>query len=150
MNALKHGLLFSALLLLPFLPTGVLAQTTPAEDDRIRETLMNYLDGGTFGDTTRLNRAFHPSASMKLVDFTNGRFRDVPIAEYLNNAKKGAGKKADRTTRIVRYEYAGTAGQARVEIDYPTFRFIDFFNLLKIDGEWKIVSKITYRQEFAK
>ena len=125
------------------------AQTARTDDALIQETLLNYLEGGTNGDTTRLIKAFHPSASMKLVDFKTGQFRDVPIADYLNNARKTAGQKSERTTRIVRYEYAGTAAQARVEIDYPTFRFIDFFNLLKINNEWKIVSKIVYRQDTA-
>ena len=29
----------------------------------------------------------------------------------------------------------------RVVLDYPTVTYVDFFALLKIDGEWKIVNK---------
>lgn len=117
------------------------------KDLALEATLMDYLDGGTNGDTTRLIRAFHPSASMKYIDNATGQFRDVPIGDYLNRAKAGAGKKTERTTRIVQYEKTGTAAQARVESDYPTFRFIDYFNLLQINGRWQIVSKIFYRQD---
>ncbi|WPB58167.1 nuclear transport factor 2 family protein [Xylophilus sp. GOD-11R] len=39
----------------------------------------------------------------------------------------------------------GTAASASLTIDYLTQQFIDFFNLLKIDGRWQIVSKIFYR-----
>ncbi len=103
------------------------------------------MDGGTYGDTTRLIAAFHASATMKFVDNKTGEFRDVPIATYLNNARKNVGKKNDRTCRILSYDIDGTAAQAKVEIDFGTGMFHDYFNLLKIDGEWKIVSKIFYR-----
>lgn len=118
-----------------------------AADPALEAPLLDYLDGGTNGDTTRLIRAFHPTATMKYVDAATGQFKDVPIGDYLSRAKASANKKTERTTRIVHYEKTGTAAQARVESDYPTFRFIDFFNLLLIDGRWQIVSKIFYRQD---
>lgn len=107
--------------------------------------MLNYLEGGTNGDTTRLIAAFHPSASMKFVDNKTGEFKDIPIATYLDGARKSAGKKSDRKTKILSYDIDGTAAQAKVEIDFGTGMFHDYFNLLKINGEWKIVSKIFYR-----
>lgn len=123
------------------------AQELSADEQALRATLADYMDGGTYGDTTRLIRAFHPSASMKSVDQRTGEYRDVPIRDFLERAKANAGKTAARQTRIVYIDMQGNAAQARVELEYPTFTFIDFFNLLKIDGQWKIVSKIFYRQE---
>jgi hypothetical protein len=35
---------------------------------------------------------------------------------------------------------------ARIELDYPTVRFIDYMSLLKIDGEWKIIAKIFHAE----
>ena len=139
-----------ALLMMLGLSTPMLAQTTATDKKLLEETLMNYLDGGTFGDTTRVTAAFHPSATMKFVNNQTGKFTDVPIADYLKGAKANAGKKADRRTRIVSYDMMGTAAQAKVESAYPTFKFIDYFNLLKIDGRWLIVSKIFYREELPK
>lgn len=134
-----------ALVLLLGISTATLAQKSDKE--AIKATLMNYIEGGTYGDTTRLIGAFHPSASMKGVDNKTGEFRDVPIKEYLDRAKSNAGKKSDRKGKIVYMDFEGSAGQARVELVYDTFKFIDFFNLLKINGEWKIVSKIFYRED---
>ena len=48
--------------------------------------------------------------------------------------------------KIADITISGHAANARLEIEYPTFSFIDFMNLLKIDGEWKIVNKIFYRK----
>ena len=39
----------------------------------------------------------------------------------------------------VRYEIA------KVELDYPTMKFIDYFSLLKVGGTWVIVNKIFHR-----
>ena len=129
-----------------FCVSWVLAQNSP-EEAAVRETLMNYLDGGVNGDTVRLNKAFHPSASMKYVDYKTGEYKDVPIKDFLNRLKANAGKKNDRKTRIIYTNISGTAAQARLEIDGGTFYFHDFMNLLKINGEWKIVSKIFWRED---
>ena len=74
-----------------FCVSWVLAQESPDEAG-VKATLMNYLDGGTYGDTVKLNKAFHKSASMRFIDNKTGEYRDVPITEYLNRAKANAGK----------------------------------------------------------
>ncbi|MFD2519592.1 nuclear transport factor 2 family protein [Emticicia soli] len=113
----------------------------------VTETVQNYLDGGTYGDTAKMAKVFHPSATMKFVDVKTGEFRDVPIAKYLEGGKANAGKKSDRNTRILTIDITGTAAQAKIELDYPTTKLTDYFNLLKINGEWKVVSKIFARED---
>lgn len=113
----------------------------------VKETVQNYLDGGTYGDTTKMAKVFHPTAFMKFVDVKTGEFRDVPIAKYLEGGKANAGKKIDRTTKILNIDITGTAAQAKLELDMPTTKLTDYFNLLKINGEWKVVSKIFARED---
>lgn len=122
-----------------------LAQKTDLE--LVKETVQNYLDGGTYGDTAKMAKVFHPTAFMKFVDVKTGEFRDVPIARYLENGKANAGKKIDRTTKILNIDITGTAAQAKIELDMPTTKLTDYFNLLKINGEWKVVSKIFARED---
>lgn len=44
---------------------------------------------------------------------------------------------------IARIDIVGTAASARVDTDdISGFRFTDFFNLLKVEGRWTVVSKI--------
>jgi Putative lumazine-binding len=118
-----------------------------SDEDGVKQTLMNYLDGGTFGDTVKLNASFHVSATMKYIDNKTGEFRDVPIRDFLSRAKANAGKTSNRKTKIVYTTISGTAAQARLEIDGGTYKFHDYMNLLKINGEWKIVSKIFWRED---
>ena len=40
----------------------------------------------------------------------------------------------------------GTAAVAKVVLDYPTIKFTDYFTLLKVNGEWKIINKIFNRE----
>lgn len=35
---------------------------------------------------------------------------------------------------------------AKIVLDYPTARLVDYMSLLKIDGDWKIVTKIFYAE----
>jgi protease I len=113
----------------------------------VKETVQNYLDGGTYGDTAKMAKVFHPTAFMKFVDVKTGEFRDVPIAKYLETGKANAGKKIDRTTKILNIDITGTAAQAKLELDMPNVKLTDYFNLLKINGEWKVVSKIFARED---
>jgi hypothetical protein len=129
-----------------FCVSWVLAQDSK-EEAAVRETLNNYFEGVTNGDTARINKAFHPTASMKYVDYQTGEYKDVPIKDFLNRLKANAGKKNGRKTKIVYTTISGTAAQARLEIDGGTFYFHDYMNLLKINGEWKIVSKIFWRED---
>ena len=109
----------------------------------IEKTVTYYLEGGTNNDFETLKKAFHPTATMKYV--TDAGYQEVNALEFFGKGMK-PGPKQDRKTRVVDITIAGHAANARLEIEYPDFTFIDFMNLLKIDGEWKIVSKIFYRK----
>lgn len=129
--------------------TWMTSSAQVSEEEGVKQALMNYLDGGTYGDTVKLNAAFHVSATMKYIDNKTGEYRDVPIRDFLNRDKANAGKTSTRKTKIIYTTISGTAAQARLEIDGGTYKFHDYMNLLKINGEWKIVSKIFWREDIA-
>lgn len=52
-----------------------------------------------------------------------------------------AADEAQRRRWIASAEVYGNAAVARIVLDYPTVTYIDLFTLLKINGEWKIVTK---------
>ena len=57
----------------------------------------------------------------------------------------GNGPAAELQARIASIDIEGTAATARIELDNWTgHRFTDFFTLLKVDGEWKIMNKVFY------
>ena len=133
---MKKAILFFALAVFA-LP--LFAQTDEAG---ARACLENY----TSGDAARVEKAFHPSASMKYIDAKTGEFKDVPIADYIARVKANTAK-PDRKIEIVSLNVEGTAAQAKIKIETGTAVLYDYMNLLKVGGEWKIVSKIFNRQD---
>ncbi len=132
------------ILLFLFLLASFTTATAQTDHEAIVQTLNYYLDGGTNNDFATLKKAFHESATMQFID-GEGNHQSVNAIAFFEGGMK-PGPKQDRQTRITSIEVNGNAASARLEIDYPTFRFVDFMNLLKIDGEWKVVSKIFFRE----
>lgn len=115
------------------------AQTDEAD---VKACLENYMSG----DGARVEKAFHPSATMKYIDAKTREFKDVPIADYIARVK-AAPTKQDRKIEIVSLNTEGTAAQAKIKIETGNAVLYDYMNLLKIGDEWKIVSKIFSRQD---
>jgi hypothetical protein len=108
----------------------------------IHEVIGFYADGGSQGNPALVAQAFHPSATMKFI--RDSALVDVPIADFLKNYIK-EGVVQQRTVGIDYVDVEGCAASAKITIDYPTHQFVDYFNLLKTDGRWLIVSKIFHR-----
>lgn len=123
---------------------GLSASTyAQSEDEAIKATINNYLEGGAVGDTARLNQAFFPFANLRNLS-KEGKVTEMPVKKFLASVPAGGAK---WTSKIVNYSYAGTAATAVTEEELPNFKFVDFLNLLKINGEWKIVSRVYSRVE---
>ncbi|GAB5400348.1 MAG: hypothetical protein Aureis2KO_19330 [Aureisphaera sp.] len=114
-----------------------------AEIDSVKKTLNYYLDGGTNNDFETLKKAFHETATMKYI--RDGSYTEVNAVEFFKKVMK-PGPKQNRETKILSVDVSGHAAHAKLEIRYENFSFIDYMNLLKVDGEWKVVSKIFYRK----
>ena len=112
--------------------------------DGITKCVNYYLEGGTNNDFEMLEKAFHPNATMKYI--SDGEYKEVNAVNFFKERMK-PGPKQNRSTSIQSIDVQGHAANAKLKIQYPDFYFIDYMNLLKIDGEWKIVSKIFYRGE---
>ena len=132
-----------SLVLLHTAPTLTRAQSVADAYPAIAEAVNYYLEGGTNNDFETLKKAFHETATMKYMN--NGDYTEVNALAFFEQGMK-PGPAQNRKTRIVSIDVAGNAAFAKLEIEYPTFTFVDYMHLLEIDGEWKIVSKIFYRQ----
>lgn len=119
--------------------TGFAQQTDEAA---ARACLENYMSG----DGNRVEKAFHPTATMKYIDAQTGEFRDVPIADYIARVKANTNKQ-ERKIEIVSLNIEGNAANGKIRIETDKVILYDYMNMLKINGEWKIVSKIFSRKD---
>jgi hypothetical protein len=107
----------------------------------IQQAVQAYLDGHATGDPLVMTRAFHQSARLQFV--REGQYSTRTLEAYLGGMSGSpAEDEGDRRRRVVSIEYTGDAGVAKLELDYPGALITDYMQLLKIDGEWKIVNKI--------
>ena len=114
-----------------------------SDEDLITNTLNDYLEGGTVGDVARFKKAFLTDAIQKSIGKTGVTGMSVETLA----SKIKPNEKMERTTKIVSWSYAGTAATAITETEYPTSKIIDLLNLLKVNGEWKIASRVYSRIE---
>ncbi len=131
-------------LVLLFFTAGVFCTINAQESDYqlVEQTLNYYMEGGSNRDFNTLKKAFHETASMKYI--TDEGYKEVNALEFFSGMKTGS--RIDRKNRIAEITISGHAANARLELEYPDFTFVDMMNLLKIDGEWKIVNKIFYKR----
>lgn len=110
------------------------------DEAAVRACLEEYMSG----DGNRMEKAFHPSATMKYIDTKTNEFKDVPIAEFIARIKANTTKQ-ERKIEIVSTNIEGNAANGKIKIETGNAILYDYMNMLKIDGEWKIVSKIFSR-----
>ncbi len=113
---------------------------TPSSEIQGIEKALNYYLEGESAD--EVGKAFHPAAELKFV--RDGKYEEISAEEFLNRIR--GKEKPQRITRIRSIQHTGNAASACVEQEYETHKYIDYINLLKADGEWKIVNKIFERE----
>ncbi len=135
-NSMKVISIISFILLVSFTS---LAQS---DEQGILATVNDYLDGGTNGNVSQFKGAFVADAVQRSIG-KSGNVIGMTVESLASKLKPG--QKMSRETQIVSWSYAGIAATATTETIYPTSKIIDLLNLLKIDGRWKIVSRVYSR-----
>ncbi len=121
---------------------SVQAQT---EDDAIKATLNNYLNGIAKGEATLLEQAFHPTAVLKSINLSTGALEEKAVKSFIASTPAGGIEGKGGSTRLVSYSYIGTSAVATVELRFPDFKYVDLLSLLKVGNDWKIVSRVFSR-----
>lgn len=116
--------------------------TTVSEYDAIARTVQQYVDGGRSGRGAEMKAAFHPDAT--IFGYIGADLFAGPIQKLFDwNDQNGPA--TELQARLPSIDITGTIATVRLELDNWTgHRFTDMFTLLKVDGEWKIISKVFY------
>lgn len=123
--------------------TPSLAQN--AEETAARVPLEYYLKAHATGDGEYIRKAFHADA--KVFSYRDGKLNQLTSAEFATRfTGKPAADEAQRKRWIESLNLSGNAGLAKLVLDYPQVKVIDYMSLLKVDGEWKIINKTFYAE----
>lgn len=116
--------------------------TTVSEYGAIARTIQQYVDGGKSGRGADMKAAFHPDAT--IFGYIGPDLFAGPIQKLFDwNDQNGPATEIQ--SRIASTDVIDTIATVRLELDNWTgHKFTDMFTLLKVDGEWKIISKVFY------
>ena len=112
-----------------------------ADEAAVRTAVEAYLQAHASGSSVGLRPVFHPVANLYFVraDTLTTRSGQAYLDGFDGNP---APDEAQRRRWISMVDVTGDAAVARVVLDYPTVTITDYFALLRIEGEWRIVNKI--------
>ncbi len=116
------------------------AATNHNEDDAIAQAVQHYIDGVTSGKGDDMKPAFHKDAT--IFGYAGADLFGGPI-QLLFDWSDGNGPAKELTARIANIDLVDTVATVRLELDnWSGSRYTDLFTMLKVDGQWKIMSKV--------
>ena len=108
--------------------------------DAIKTVIEYYIAGAKSGKGSDMKPAFHDDAT--IFGFVGADLFAGPI-QGLYDWNDANGAATNLVSRIVSIDIVETVASVRLESDHWTgHRFTDFFNVLKLDGQWKVMNKI--------
>jgi len=110
--------------------------------DAIYRVAQLCTEGEAEGDVAQLREAFHADARM--FGSLAGTRYDVPIEELFALAESAPADTGKSRSRVLSVQQTGDAAVAVVAEEgyWGSVSFIDYLQLARIDGTWKIVSKL--------
>lgn len=130
-------------MIIPALITAmVLSASTPQADDDPRTAIEGYFQAHAFGNGELIRQVFTPDAKIMFIE--GGQFTQWTTEEFAKRFQQPAADEYRRVRRVERLDISGTAASAVLTLDYPQVLFTDHMSLLKIGGQWKIVSKVFF------
>jgi hypothetical protein len=114
--------------------------TDVSEHDAIAEAVQHYIDGARSGRGDDMKPAFHKDAT--IFGYAGADLFGGPI-QLLFDWSDQSGPATELQARIASIDLAKTVATVRLELtNLNGARYTDMFTLLKVDDEWKIMSKV--------
>jgi hypothetical protein len=125
-----------------YLETFMPEATYVNEIDAITTDLQAYMEGARTGRSETMKPSFHDHAT--IYGYVGPDLFGGPIQGFFDwNDQNGPASEVQ--FRLSSIDIVGSSASVRVDIDdWTGHRFTDFFNMVKFDGDWKVVSKIFY------
>jgi putative intracellular protease/amidase len=117
-------------------------------EQQVRQTLTNYIEGTSYNRPEQIEKAFYESAPLYLSKKDKPLWT-VPAKEYISWFGKNPGQFNGRVGEIISLDITGGVALAKAEILMPknNVRFVDLFILKKLASGWKIMSKTATKSE---
>jgi hypothetical protein len=113
--------------------------TSINEMEAVRKTANQYYEGLQHGNIDLLKKIFHPKAMM----YGPGMIVEIQgLFDYVSANTSPAKSGEQHRCLITKIDCMGNAASAEVlQENYLGVNYINYFQLLKLEGQWVIVSK---------
>ncbi len=116
------------------------APTNVNDADAIAQAVQHYIDGAKAGKGDDMKPAFHKDAT--IFGYAGADLFGGPI-QLLFDWSDGNGPSKELKARIAKIDLVDTIATVRLELDnWSGSRYTDMFTMLKVDAQWKIMSKV--------
>ena len=116
-----------------------------SEKQAIHDAIMStYHEGHVKNDPERFLQILHPEWRFFRIDAEGNlaiQDRDAYVAQY---DPAHAGPPLDWETEIYSVDVTGSFASVKLRIECSLVKCIDYFNMMKLDGRWWIVHKISH------
>lgn len=117
-----------------------------SETKAIKKAIMDYYhEGHVRSDPELYRNILHDEWKFFLFD-QNNQLKIVDKAEYLSwyNSEK-ANINLNWTTEFYNIDVTGNNAAVKLRIECEEVGYIDYFNMMKINGKWWIVHKLSHK-----
>ena len=111
------------------------------DESQINAAVEAYVLAMSTADEQKLRAAFHASAS--IIGSYQGAVEWLSVDAYVGEViGAGLAPNSSPNWKVSLLDITVDAATVKVEDEFGEMRFTDYLSLLKIAGEWKIVSKL--------
>ena len=117
--------------------------TAQTDEDQVRKTVLDYVEGWYEGNAERMERCLHPELAKRIMrtDKESGRSRldNMGAMRLVQYARAGYGKNTPEEKQqkdVVVFDVFENVATAKAVMS----GWIDYLHLAKYNGEWKIVN----------
>lgn len=112
-----------------------------SETSLIEKALNDYLEGTSKAKPDQIREAFHPDLNLYSLDKV-GKLKVWKGSDYISGFE--GSKPSNRLGKILSIDFENDIAMAKAEISYPNrpVVYIDYFMLLKVEGNWSIIHKM--------
>jgi hypothetical protein len=115
------------------------------EKDTIRQAILDYYhEGHAKNDAQFYEHILHPEWRFFLLD-QEGELRIIERDEYFSwYVPEDIDPRLKWETEFYSIDITGNIAAVKLRLECQDVRYIDYFNMMKIDGKWWIVHKMSH------
>ena len=134
---------FAVFTLFPLVFVTLLHSQTIGDSAGIRQAALNYIEGWYAGNSDRMEQALHPELAKRMVftDPSSGKSRlsQMSAMTLVQSTRAGGGKKTPANEQLKEVSILDIFNNA-ASVKIVASGWIDYLQLAKWNGDWKIVN----------